>query len=120
MGTAELESIAVRLSMSDDLKLELLALGDSKPIVDMIDRVGRALEETIRSCTTKQRVQAAIDFCWEKLNSGYWKDVPVAWRKLYAHASLLMAACILSEPETDQPLNNRMRWKAALTACAIP
>jgi lysine-specific demethylase 8 len=117
MGTAELESIAVRLSMPDDLKRELLALEDSRPIVDVIDRVGRAPKETRWSCTTKQHIQAVMDFCWEKLNSGYWKDVPVAWRKLYSHSSLLLAACILSGSEKLQPLKNTARWKAALAAC---
>lgn len=42
--------------------------------------------------------------------------MPVTWRKLYAHASLLEAVCILSAKDSYQMLT-RDRWKRALAAC---
>ena len=33
--------------------------------------------------------EALIDFTWEKINTGYWKDVDLAWRKLYSFAAVV-------------------------------
>ena len=35
--------------------------------------------------------QAVIDLTWEKINTGYWKDVDIAWRKLYSFAASVKA-----------------------------
>ena len=35
--------------------------------------------------------QAVIDLTWEKINTGYWKDVDIAWRKLYSFAANVKA-----------------------------
>ena len=36
--------------------------------------------------------QVAIDFTWEQLHSGNWKDVNMGWRETYSIAALLKAA----------------------------
>ena len=33
--------------------------------------------------------QVVVDFTWEKINTGYWKDVDITWRKLYSYASVV-------------------------------
>lgn len=38
-----------------------------------------------------QWAQVALDFSWEQLNTGNWKDVSVTWRKVYSVAALLKA-----------------------------
>ena len=42
-------------------------------------------EECYSSC------EILLDFVWEKLNTGHWKNVPIFWRKLYTSASCLAA-----------------------------
>ena len=37
------------------------------------------------------------DIVWEQLHHGDWKDVPVIWRTLYSHSSLLMSLCHISD-----------------------
>ena len=32
---------------------------------------------------------AVLDLTWEKINTGYWKDVDVAWRKMYSFAAIV-------------------------------
>ncbi|XP_022241372.1 lysine-specific demethylase 8-like isoform X2 [Limulus polyphemus] len=32
--------------------------------------------------------QVLLDITWEKLNTGYWKDVDISWRYIYSYASL--------------------------------
>nr|XP_026690226.1 jmjC domain-containing protein 5-like [Ciona intestinalis] len=41
--------------------------------------------------TAQSKSNQLLDYAWEKLNTGYWKDVPVEWRVLYSHASLCKA-----------------------------
>ena len=36
--------------------------------------------------------QVVMDFTWEQLNTGNWKDVSVGWREMYSIAALLKAA----------------------------
>lgn len=33
--------------------------------------------------------QALLDLTWEKMNTGYWKDVDIAWRKLYSFTGIV-------------------------------
>ena len=35
-----------------------------------------------------------LNFTWEKLNTGSWKDVNIAWRQVYSYASLIKAASL--------------------------
>ena len=37
------------------------------------------------------------DIVWEQLHRGDWKDVPVIWRMLYSHSSLLISICHISD-----------------------
>lgn len=38
--------------------------------------------------------QAVIDICWEKCNTGHWRDVNVIWRETYSYASVFKALCL--------------------------
>jgi hypothetical protein len=38
-------------------------------------------------------IEPVLQFCWERLHVGYWKDVAVAWRDLYAVCAIIKAAC---------------------------
>lgn len=42
--------------------------------------------------TSLKWAQVAMDFTWEQLNTGNWKDVSVGWREMYSIAALLKAA----------------------------
>ena len=35
------------------------------------------------------------EYCWEQLNIGHWKQVPVIWRRTYSFISLLKVDSIL-------------------------
>ncbi|KAM9093990.1 bifunctional peptidase and arginyl-hydroxylase JMJD5 isoform 2-T3 [Sarcophilus harrisii] len=35
-----------------------------------------------------------IDYSWEKLNTGTWKDVDKEWRRVYSYGCLLKALCV--------------------------
>jgi len=42
--------------------------------------------------TSLKWAQVAMDFTWEQLNTGNWKDVSVGWKEMYSIAALLKAA----------------------------
>lgn len=42
--------------------------------------------------------EAILDYSWEKLNTGPWRDVHKDWRRVYAFGCLLKAVCLCDEP----------------------
>ena len=75
------------------------------------------------SCLVKQfttampQLSIIQDIVWEQLHVGDWKDVPVIWRCLYSHASLLMSLCHISGSNLPQAMLELD--KAILMGCPI-
>nr|XP_060504806.1 bifunctional peptidase and arginyl-hydroxylase JMJD5 [Panthera onca]XP_060504807.1 bifunctional peptidase and arginyl-hydroxylase JMJD5 [Panthera onca] len=44
-----------------------------------------------------QASEAILDYSWEKLNTGPWRDVHRDWRRVYAFGCLLKAVCLCEE-----------------------
>eukprot|EP00057_Strongylocentrotus_purpuratus_P034017 XP_793630.2 PREDICTED: lysine-specific demethylase 8 [Strongylocentrotus purpuratus] len=60
----------------------------------------------------EQQSEELLDVTWEKLNTGHWKDVQIAWRHVFSFASLLKVLCISSKmPQTPEIVQD------ALSAC---
>ncbi|XP_067145496.1 lysine-specific demethylase 8 [Centruroides vittatus] len=53
-------------------------------------------------------VQAILDITWEKLNTGYWKDVNLSWRFLYSYATLFKILFVLIRKK-DNYLNEAVK-----------
>ena len=63
--------------------------------------------EQLQSCNTgpsQQWAQVAVDYAWEKLNTGNWKDVSVIWREVFSTAVLLKTLCLVRSGETQRAL----------------
>ncbi|XP_025775898.1 jmjC domain-containing protein 5 [Puma concolor] len=45
-----------------------------------------------------QASEAILDYSWEKLNTGPWRDVHRDWRRVYSFGCLLKAVCLCEEP----------------------
>ncbi|XP_045848753.1 bifunctional peptidase and arginyl-hydroxylase JMJD5 isoform X1 [Meles meles] len=67
-------------------------------------RVARLLQEAAelfcggRRSECLQASEAILDYSWEKLNTGPWRDVHKDWRRVYAFGCLLKAVCLCDEP----------------------
>jgi lysine-specific demethylase 8 len=48
--------------------------------------------------------QAIIDLTWEKINTGYWKDVDIAWRKLYSFAAIVKALVLVKMGNLEESI----------------
>nr|SVE73007.1 EOG090X0844 [Ceriodaphnia reticulata] len=51
------------------------------------------------------KIESALNYVWEQLHTGQWKDVNPAWRQLYSYISLFKAlVCLKHEEETKSQL----------------
>ena len=50
--------------------------------------------------------QTVLDFCWEKLNTGHWKDVDIVWRETYSYASLFKAVSLYESGDMCKALES--------------
>ena len=57
-----------------------------------------------KGCCSLTWAQIALDFSWEQLNTGHWKDVELVWREGYSVASLLKALCLAWEGDIREAL----------------
>ena len=61
-----------------------------EPVLFLLKRgVSEFYSNDVDSCLSF--CQAVIDICWEKCNTGHWRDVNVIWRETYAYASVFKA-----------------------------
>lgn len=52
--------------------------------------------------SAKELCKPVLDYTWEKLNTGYWKDVDVNWRYMYTLGSALLSICkYITEAKSD-------------------
>ena len=80
---------------ADDARLEALWAG-------LRAAGGLAVARLLQSALTSEvesrgSAAAASHACWEKLHTGDWKDVALAWRDAYSLAALLQLSCDASQ-----------------------
>lgn len=73
--------------------------GDRCSAVGGLLRACRSRYEAARFEECAVHGQILLDICWEKLNTGYWKDVDVRWRELYSYASLFKALAMVFQQQ---------------------
>jgi len=86
-------------------------LEDFIAVVQLSDLKNAAVSSQLKSASTllyDADYERCLDLCtslldkvWEELNTGYWMNVPVAWRHAYSMVSVMKALCLcalLSDP----------------------
>ena len=97
--------------------LQQMALGDEHPLMasllqalqaswSALSKLPLNSETSVGSdlSETKLWAQIALDFTWEQLNTGHWKDVKHVWKEAYSTASLMKAMCLVLEGQKDKAL----------------
>ncbi|EDO44721.1 predicted protein [Nematostella vectensis] len=70
--------------------LEKLLHVDGRPVLLVLEKAVRLFfNKDFEKCQFHSQI--ALDMCWEKLNTGHWKDVDVIWRESYSYGSLFKA-----------------------------
>lgn len=93
----------------EELKLGRVSDIVGKPVMCLINECARFLycDKFLKSEVDKKlsgclnNAQCVLDITWEKLNTGYWKDVDIGWRYTYGYASLFKALCLLLDKTKD-------------------
>lgn len=76
-----------------------LRLGDRvERSVAQLLREAAALLRGGRAAECLQACEPILDYSWERLNAGPWRDVHPDWRRVYAFGCLLKAVCLCEEP----------------------
>lgn len=56
-----------------------------------------------------QASEALLDFAWERLNTGPWRDVHKDWRRVYAFGCLLKVLCLCQAPREATAVTEALR-----------
>ncbi|XP_067859150.1 lysine-specific demethylase 8 isoform X2 [Heptranchias perlo] len=96
MSSLWAEIMAVLPSRLEDLRLEFNQVVDES-LVFLLRQTVELLYggQDVAKCL--QLSQTIIDFSWEKLNIGTWREVDKEWRRVYSHGCLLKAVCLCKE-----------------------
>lgn len=107
MAEAEREPLAGAGALQEALRALLPPTKEelSLRLGDRVERgVARLLREAAELFCGGRRgecllaCEAVLDYSWEKLNTGPWRDVHKDWRRVYAFGCLLKAVCLCEEP----------------------
>ena len=98
-GLLILQELLPLVKKADDLNLErnlsqLTDLGGNPVLFLLNAGVKHFFSCNFGSCLSN--CQTVIDICWEKCNTGHWRDVNVIWRETYSYASVFKALCLHS------------------------
>ncbi|XP_066545111.1 lysine-specific demethylase 8 isoform X2 [Amia ocellicauda] len=81
------------LRFSDRIDRSLASLLEQARVLMYGETVGAQLSQTS---------QVILDFAWERLNTGTWRDVDKEWRQVYSYGCLFKAVCLCrGEPSQD-------------------
>ena len=99
-GALILQQLLPLVKNADDLNLEkslyqLTDVGGDPVLYLLTQGVKEFFLDNFDSCLSN--CQTVIDICWEKCNTGHWRDVNVIWRETYSYASIFKAFCLHSK-----------------------
>ncbi|KAG5831904.1 hypothetical protein ANANG_G00285320 [Anguilla anguilla] len=63
-------------------------------IVSVLKLARKQLYSSAEPSLLAQNAQVIVDFAWEKLNTGTWRDVDKEWRRVYSYGCLFKAASL--------------------------
>lgn len=63
-------------------------------VLSTLELCRKDLYSTLKSSSCVAKAQIIIDYSWEKLNTGTWKDVEKDWRRVYSYGCLFKAVSI--------------------------
>uniref|UniRef100_A0A8C5L7S9 Bifunctional peptidase and arginyl-hydroxylase JMJD5 n=1 Tax=Jaculus jaculus TaxID=51337 RepID=A0A8C5L7S9_JACJA len=91
----------------EDMKLDLGEKVDGSTATLLQQTVGLFYRGRWQACL--QASEAVLDYAWEKLNTGPWRDVDKDWRRVYAFGCLLKALCLCQQSHEDTSVITALR-----------
>ena len=98
-GPQILQQFLPLVKTAEDLSLEkslyqLTDVGGDPVLFLLTQGVKEFFLDNFDTCLSN--CHTVIDICWEKCNTGHWRDVNVIWRETYSYASVFKALCLHS------------------------
>ncbi|XP_032748586.1 bifunctional peptidase and arginyl-hydroxylase JMJD5 isoform X1 [Rattus rattus] len=91
----------------DELKLDLSEKVDRSVAMLLRQALGLFYEGRWQKCL--QASEAVLDYSWEKLNIGPWRDVDKEWRRVYSFGCLLKTLCLCQAPQKATAVAEALR-----------
>ena len=106
-GARILQQFLPLVKTAEDLSLEkrlyqLTDVGGDPVLFLLTQGIKEFFLDNFDSCLSN--CQTAIDICWEKCNTGHWRDVNVIWRETYSYASVFKALCLHSRGKQTEAM----------------
>ncbi|XP_038838900.1 lysine-specific demethylase 8-like isoform X1 [Salvelinus namaycush] len=86
--------------------------------LDFSEKVEPSVVDVLKRCRQqlytgsgrwRQNAQIILDFSWEKLNTGTWRDVDKEWRCLYSYGCLFKVAALCSDDASPATVQEAIR-----------
>ncbi|XP_036047572.1 bifunctional peptidase and arginyl-hydroxylase JMJD5 isoform X1 [Onychomys torridus] len=90
-----------------ELKLDLGEKVDRSMTVLLQQAVGLFYAGHWQECLRAS--EAILDYSWEKLNTGPWRDVDKEWRRVYSFGCLLKTLCLCQAPQKATAVAEALR-----------
>uniref|UniRef100_A0A8C6T6K7 JmjC domain-containing protein 5 n=1 Tax=Neogobius melanostomus TaxID=47308 RepID=A0A8C6T6K7_9GOBI len=92
----------------DEFPLQFTDKVDSS-VVEMLTRSRQQLYGDATSDRLLLTAQIILDFSWEKLNTGTWRDVDKEWRRVYSYGCLFKMAALCGKVPTVDDVQQAIR-----------
>ena len=87
----------------DELCKMRIACGE--PLFYLLEQACHALAQT-KPTQALSLSQSVLDISWEKINTGYWKDVDVEWRQMYAYGAVMKSLALYSADKLQEAIKS--------------
>lgn len=91
----------------EELKLDLSEKVDRSVATLLQQALGLFYEGHWQKCL--EASEAILDYSWEKLNTGPWRDVDKEWRRVYSFGCLLKTLCLCQAPQKATAVAEALR-----------
>ncbi|XP_061080466.1 lysine-specific demethylase 8 isoform X2 [Conger conger] len=78
-------------------------------VVSVLNLSRRQLYSGAEPSLLTQNAQVVLDFAWEKLNTGTWRDVDKEWRRVYSYGCLFRVASLCQGEASEATLREAIR-----------
>ncbi|XP_038143733.1 lysine-specific demethylase 8 isoform X1 [Cyprinodon tularosa] len=88
-----------------------LTFSDKVPlsVVEMLKLARKQLYGNTTSASLILNAQIIVDYSWERLNMGTWRDVDKEWRRVYSYGCLFKAVALCRENPSEEEILQAIR-----------
>ena len=78
-------------------------------VVDLLNRSRQHLYSDTSGADCMPNAQIIMDYSWEKLNTGTWRDVDKEWRRVYSYGCLFKVSALCRQESSAEMIEQAIR-----------